>query len=106
MSVRFHDIDRDFADEIAGLLEQEGEPGLAAQIANAVVRDRCRCDDSFCAMFYVKPKPNGVFGPGHRNVVLDPRKGMVVLDVVHDEVMAIEVLYNDDFRRVLLQGCP
>jgi hypothetical protein len=64
----------------------------AAQVPDLAVVERCRCGDDFCGMFYVLPKPNGAYGPGHRNVALTPEEGMLILDVVADKIAAIEVL--------------
>ena len=52
-------------------------------------------------MFYVLPKPNGAYGPDHRNVALTPNKGMLILDVVGEKIAAVEVLYRDDVRKVI-----
>jgi hypothetical protein len=68
--------------------------------------DRCRCGDDFCGTFYVLPKPDGAFGPGHRNVALTPKEGMLILDVVTDKIAAIEVLYRDEIRKRLLFEFP
>jgi hypothetical protein len=57
-------------------------------------------------MFYVLPKPDGAYGPGHRNVALTPKEGMLILDVVGDRIAAIEVLYRDKIRQRLLKEFP
>jgi hypothetical protein len=68
-----------FATELRQLLTEQGEPALAAQVPDLKIFDRCRCGDDVCAMFYTRPKPNGGFGPGHRNVRLMPEDGMLIL---------------------------
>lgn len=88
----------DLTDELEKLLTSKGEADLAGQVPRLRIVDRCRCGDDFCSTFYVQPKPEGAYGPGHRNVVLDPRVGTLVLDVVNEEIAAIEVLYRDDVR--------
>jgi len=90
------------ATELQELLAEQGEPQLAAQVPGLAVVERCRCKDDFCGMFYILPKPDGAYGPGHRNVALTPREGMLILDVVADKIAAIEVLYRDDIRQKLL----
>jgi hypothetical protein len=87
--------------ELQQLLPEQGEAGLAAQVPMLAVIDRCRCGDDFCATFYVQPKPKGAYGPGHRNVALDPDNGMLILDVVDDKIAAVEVLYRDEIRKRL-----
>jgi hypothetical protein len=59
-----------FAAELRQLLTQKGEPELAAQVPGLMICDRCRCGDDSCSTFYTKPKSEGSFGPGHRNVAL------------------------------------
>jgi hypothetical protein len=102
----FHDIAPQFADEIATLLREAEEPTLAEQVPALRVVARCRCGDDFCGSFYTAPPPGGAYGPGHRNVEVDPTDGMVILDVVDDRIMQVEVLYNDEFRRVLHAAMP
>lgn len=56
----------------------------------------CSCTDDFCQSFYTAPKPDGAYGPGHRNVPLFNNRdhdGMIVLDVLHGRIMFVEVLY-------------
>jgi hypothetical protein len=72
-----------------------------AQVPELSVIERCRCGDDFCGMFYVLPKPAGAYGPGHRNVALTPKEGMLILDVVSDKIAAVEVLYRNEIRQKL-----
>ncbi|MBC6460781.1 hypothetical protein HKK72_23285 [Actinomadura sp. HBU206391] len=51
--------------------------------------------DDFCKSFYTAPPPKGAYGAGHRCVPLLPDKGMIVMDVVHDEIQLVEILYRD-----------
>jgi hypothetical protein len=87
-----------FATELRELLDGQGEAELAAQVANLMILDRCRCGDDFCATFYTQPKPNGGFGLGHRNVRLMPEEGMLILDVVGKEIACVEILDRPDIR--------
>jgi hypothetical protein len=90
-----------FATELRQLLEEQGEPELAAQVPEMMIYDRCRCEDDICATFYTQPKPNGGFGSGHRNVRLMPEDGMLILDVVAGEIACVEVLDRSDVREKL-----
>jgi hypothetical protein len=92
--------------ELQALLIAQGEPELAVQVPEMRVLDRCRCGHDFCGMFYVKPKPTGSYGPGHRNVELAPAKGMLVLNVVDNVIVAVEVLYRDEIRKKLVDEFP
>jgi hypothetical protein len=94
------------ARELQELLAAQSENQLAAQVPGLAVVERCRCGDDFCGMFYVLPKPGGAYGPGHRNVALTPKEGMLILDVVADKIAAIEVLYRDEIRQKLLTEFP
>jgi hypothetical protein len=88
----------ELAQELEHLLKAQGECDLAAQIATLHIVGRCHCGDDFCATFYVQPKPKGAYGPGHRNVSLDPGEGMIILDVVDERIATVEVLYRDEIR--------
>ncbi|MGB2592180.1 MAG: hypothetical protein WBF09_10245 [Candidatus Acidiferrum sp.] len=90
-----------FATELRQLLEERGEPELAAQVSGLKILDRCRCGDDFCATIYTQPKPVDGFGPGHRNVRLMPEEGMLILDVVSEQIACVEVLDRDDVREKL-----
>ena len=57
-------------------------------------------------MFYVLPKPRGAYGPSHRNVSLEPDRGVLILDIVDEKIAAVEVLYRDEIRQGLLTEFP
>jgi hypothetical protein len=92
--------------ELTALLMSAEEPTLAAQIVSLEIVQRCPCTDDFCASFYTAPRPSGAYGPGHRNVSLEPEKGMIVLDVVDERIMKVEILYRDDVRSQLASLFP
>lgn len=94
-----------FAEELRVLLEHEA-PDLAPQVDALRVVDRCRCGEPFCGMFYTAPPPAGSYGPRHRNVTLSPQEGMVVLDVVNDQIVAVEALYRDEVRDAVAAAAP
>ena len=88
----------ELAEELrAGL---DDHPALAAQIGELEIFGRCECGDSFCSTLYTAPQPNGPYGPGLKNVVVD-MKGMVILDVVDGEIRCVEVLFRGDVRAAL-----
>jgi hypothetical protein len=87
--------------ELTALLIFAGEPILASQVTGLEIVQRCPCEDDFCATFYTAPRPNGAYGPGHRNVSLEPEKGMIVLDVLDERIMKVEILYRDEVRSQL-----
>jgi hypothetical protein len=96
----------EFAAELRQLLVEKGEPELATRVSSLSIFGRCRCGDDFCATFYTQPKPKGSYGPGHRNVVLAPDDGTVILDVVAGEIACVEVLDREDVRQKLLASVP
>jgi hypothetical protein len=96
-----------FATEIRQLLIEKGEHDLAAQVSGLKILERCRCEDDICCgTFYTRPKPEGTFGPGHRNVRLMPSEGMLILDVVAGEIACVEVLDRKDIRQKLDEVLP
>jgi hypothetical protein len=88
-----------FATELRQLLEEQGEPELAAQVPGLKIFD-------FCSTFYTQPKPEGAYGPGHRNVALRPEDGMLILDVVGGEIACVEVLDRNDVKHKLNEILP
>jgi hypothetical protein len=79
--------------ELRDALIAEAQAGLANSVDALEVVQRCGCGDDFCQSFYTADPPDGVFGPGHRNVLLDPPwTGMLILDVVDDAIVYVEVL--------------
>jgi hypothetical protein len=94
------------AHELEQLLQKEGEAELAAQVPRLKIVDRCRCGDTFCASFYTQPEPKGTYGPSHRCLELEPGEGMLLLDVVANEIAHVEILNRDDIRQKLLSVLP
>jgi hypothetical protein len=94
------------ARELRDLLLKQGESDLAGQVWGLRIVDRCRCGDDFCATFYVQPKPEGAYGPTHRNISLEPIEGMLILDVIDDKIACVEVLYRDEVRQTIEDALP
>jgi len=95
------DVLPELAQELEVLLMVQDESTLAGQVAELKIVDRCRCGDGFCSTFYTLPKPDGAYGPGHRNVELNPEMGMLVLDIVDEKIAAVEVLNRAEIRERL-----
>jgi hypothetical protein len=74
-------------------LEAEGETDLAVCAWDLRIVAPCPRKDDFCQSFYTAEPPDGAYGPGHRNVPLNPRQGMLILDVVNNQIMFVEVLH-------------
>ncbi len=91
----------EFSLELEELLRTSERPDLASRVGDLPVVDRCRCGQSDCAHFYTAPRPEGAFGPGHCNVRLTATRGLVVLDIVGDGIVAVEVLGRSDVKRRL-----
>lgn len=92
--------------ELKELLLKQGELVLAAQVPELRIIDRCRCGDDFCGSFYVQPRPEGSYGPSHRNIGLSPEEGMLILDVVDSRIVYVEVLCRDEVRRAVEAAVP
>ncbi len=96
----------ELAREIEHLLIEARRRDLAAQVGQLRIIDRCRCGDDYCATFYTVPPPKGAWGRGHENVLLEPERGMLILDVVDRKITCIELLYRDEIRDKLLKVMP
>lgn len=96
----------DFASELRETLQSQGRADLALQVATLSLVDRCRCGDDFCATFYTAAKPEGAYGPGHSNLELQSSEGMIILDIVNEEIRCIEVLYRPDVQEALFGVLP
>ena len=104
VSLRLKEVYPEFADELRGLLSDE--PDLASSVEELQLIDRCRCEDNFCSSFYTAPPPNGAWGAGHENIVLDSASGMIILDVVDRKITMVEVLDRNDVRKKIQQLIP
>jgi hypothetical protein len=96
----------EFAAELESLLQSEGEDALATQVAELRIVERCQCGDDFCATIYTAPKPKGAWGLNHRNVLPEAKTGMIILDVVDEQIAEIEVLNRDEIRKKLNELIP
>lgn len=94
------DVYPDLIDELTTLLADEGEYELAVSAWVLRLVGECGCGDDFCQSIRTADHPQGQpFGPGHRNVMLSPSKGMLILDVVDNRIMYIEILFRPPIRR-------
>jgi len=95
-----------FAQELQKLLSDAKESQLAEQVATLKIVLRCPCGDDFCATFYTRHEPKVYYAPDHRNIVLEPQEGMVVLDVIENQIVGVEVLFREDVRKALDAALP
>ncbi|MFI6853357.1 hypothetical protein [Streptomyces sp. NPDC050416] len=94
------DVFPDLVDELAALLEEEGERWLAICVKDVRLVGDCGCADDFCQSIRTADHPQGQpFGPGHRCVPLLPASGDLILDVVDGRIMYIEILGRPPLRR-------
>ena len=89
------------ARELEQCLNAEGEHFLAGSVRTLLIYSACECSDITCGSFYTGPRPDGAFGPDHRNVLLDPTKGMMILDVVDDAIRYVELIDRPDIHEAL-----
>ena len=95
------DVAPSFCEELVKLLVKAGESRLADQVKSLNVLDRCSCGGESCSSFYTTVRPPKGYGRGHRNVALQPEKGILILDVVYDVICQVEVLDREDIRSAL-----
>jgi hypothetical protein len=95
-----------FVDELVELCRRAGSPELGEQIPELPVVARCTCGQNNCAHFYTAPPPLHSYPPGHRNVVLPAKRGLIVLCVVDERVVAVEVLDRHDVKARLDAHLP
>ena len=87
------DVFPDLIAELATLLAEEGETGLAVSVREVRLIGECDCGDAFCQSIRTAEHPQGQpFGVGHRCVPLLPSEGILALDVVDDRIMYIEIV--------------
>lgn len=87
-------------EELARLLEQIGERYLSISVRDVRMVAPCECRDDFCQSIRTAEHESGTpYGPGHRNVMLDPDEGMLILDVMHERIVYIEVLFRAPLKR-------
>jgi hypothetical protein len=94
------------AAELTRLLSKDGEQELAGSVSSLMIVERCRCGDDFCATMYTVAPPRDGWGRRHRNVVLHPETGHLIIDILDQEIVGIEVLFRDEGRERLLELLP
>jgi hypothetical protein len=86
--------------ELVRLLEAEGERWLAVTAPDLRLVAECGCGDGFCQSIRTAEHPPGTpYGPGHRNVMLAPEVGDLILDVVDERIVYVEVLFRPPMAR-------
>jgi hypothetical protein len=95
-----------FVVELVDLCRRAGRPELGEQIPELSVVARCTCGQNNCAHFYTVPPPLDSYPPGHRNLVLPAKRGLIVLDLVDEQVVAVEVLDRHDVKQALDAHLP
>ncbi|WP_205327847.1 hypothetical protein [Glycomyces sp. YM15] len=86
--------------ELARLLEAEGERHLAIVAHDLRLVAECGCKDDCCQSIRTAEHPPGTpYGPGHRNVLLDPEEGMLILDVLDERIVYVEILFRAPMAR-------
>ena len=91
----------EFSCELEKLLLAANQPQLAAQIPELLIVRRCTCEDDFCATFKTQFEPGTKPYPDNQTLELNPKDGMILVDVVSGRIGSVEVLYREDVRRNL-----
>jgi hypothetical protein len=102
-TLRLVDVLPGLASELEDLLRDEGERGLAAQVATLPFVARCCNEVEVCQSFSTAPGiGNRPPRPAERRTIqLDPDDGMIWVDVTDGRIVFVEVLYRDDVERAL-----
>jgi hypothetical protein len=100
------DVMPEVAEELRILISKSDFSGVDDQIATLCIVDRCQCGENSCATFYTAPRPNGAWGPGHENVSLDSKSGLLVLDLLNRIIVCVEVLDRKDIKKKLDEVFP
>jgi hypothetical protein len=90
------DVTPELAAELVTQLERQSEAAPARQVGTLRVLDHAASGKAVA--IYTAPAPDAAYGPTHRNVHFDVRKGMVILDVVGERIACVEVLGRGDVR--------
>lgn len=99
--VLLKDASPELAAEIESLLRKDGLTDLAEQVTALRIVEFCDCGELNCATFYTAPKPKRGYGPSHENEVLDSEVGLLVLDVVEQQIVCVEILDRPEIRAQL-----
>ncbi len=106
MPILFTDAFPDFAMELSSLLRLRGHLELAEQVPSLQVLSRCHCGDYFCGTMYTAVKPKGRWSEPLDTLDLNPKKGMLIVDVVDGKIVCVEALYRPELRERLLELFP
>jgi hypothetical protein len=109
MRMAYHPIEKalpEFSRELKALLLASKEPKLAEQIPQLEIARRCSCEDDFCATFYTKYEPSTRPFRNAHSLKLEPKEGMIIIDIVSGRIAEVEVLYREDVRRQLRAFFP
>ena len=91
--VKLTDMFPDLVAEIKDLLIQERREDLLPLLETAYFVKGCNCSDDFCTSFFTRSTtslPNGQ----HETVALNPKVGMINLDVSEGQLTYVELLYR------------
>ena len=103
---RLIDVIPELAEELKALLVKSEFPESVDQVAGLRIVDRCQCGEDSCATFYTATRPNGAWGAGHENVMLDAETGLLILDLVHRKIVCVEVLDRKETKQKLDKILP
>jgi hypothetical protein len=95
-----------FVTELEQLLLNSAHPELSLQIRSLPVVARCLCRSKNCDHFYVEKPPATGYGTGHWILELNPKRGLIVLDLIEYRIVGIEVLDRSDVKHILDRFFP
>ena len=92
--------------ELKSLLAKSEFSDVASQVDELRIIDRCQCGEDSCATLYTVTRPDGAWGAGHENVLLDAESGLLVLDLVNRKIVGVEVLNRKEIKKKLDKILP
>jgi hypothetical protein len=95
-----------FCEELQDLISSVGRWDLVDQVRTLPIVNRCTCAEPNCAHFFTAKPPAGSYGAKHSNLVLPADVGFVALDILHNTIVAVEVLDRPDVKAPLDSAFP
>jgi hypothetical protein len=96
----------ELAEELKILLVKSEFSNIASQVAGLHIVDRCQCGEKSCATFYTAAAPEGEWGSGHENIMLDAGEGFLILDLLDRNIICVEVLDRREIKQKLDKILP
>jgi len=95
-----------FCTELQDLISAAGRADLVDQVRTLPIVGRCTCGEFNCAHFYTAEPPTKSYGAGHSNLILSADVGFMAVDLLHNAIVAVEVLDRPEVKAQLDGALP